>query len=608
MSSNEKHYDPLDHEPLPEGVEAPPPLTHTMAIVRWAILIGISVFALIMILSSLGLAPWEARADDIVQYHCPMHPTYISNQPGECPICGMTLVPMDNKDTKALKTQKTPEAGEKKETKDEKTVTTQYVCPMHPEVTSDKPGDCPKCGMHLVAVSTAVKKESAPPDKTGKSGQAAAQAEVAKYVCPMHPEVTSDKPGDCPKCGMHLEPVSADSTKAAPQDSAESSQMDDMKGMPGMESSELKSDTMSDMGKAPVPGLVPITIEPERLQLIGIRTAPVEKRSLGDKIDIVGFVTPDETHMSNVNSRISGWVVDLFVDKTGQYVQAGEPLMSLYSQDLYQAEQDFMVARDALKNSSSDSVLMSMRRQIHSAARQRLNLLGLTESQIDELEKTDLPSAQMTIVSPFSGYVLEKNVLPGQYLSPNLTLFTIADLSNVWVLGDVYEQDIPYVHANQKAYMTLTAFPGEKFQGRIAYVYPSVSEKNRTLKVRLQFPNPSLRIKPGMYADVEIDRSRDQVLAVPAGAVLDGGDVQYAFVVHDGRHFEPRKVTVGRSSDDWVEILSGLEPGEEVVTSANFLIDSESRLKAAVAGMAGMPGMNESAAKSKEPVSFEHAH
>jgi len=620
-----KNYDPLEHEPLPEGREAPPPLTHTMSIVRWTILIGMSLFALIMILSSLGLAPWEARADDAIQYHCPMHPTYISNQPGECPICGMSLVAIDSESKKAAETDSSGNAKEAKSQMKAETVAYQcpmhpevtsdkpgecskcgmdlakvasskdtiqsitYSCPMHPEVVSDKPGECPKCGMDLVLASSSARSDTLRDEKAAKK-----PAADAKYFCPMHPEITSDKPGRCPICKMYLEPVS-DTTKTAPKGKTDGKSSNDMQSMTGM-------DETSDLGKAPVPGLVPVTIEPERLQLIGVRTAPVQKRNLGDKIDVVGFVTPDETHMSNINSRVSGWVVNLFVDKTGQYVKAGEPLLSLYSQDLYQAEQDFMAARDALKNGSIDNALASMRRQIYAAARQRLLLLGLTDDQVNELEQTDLPSAQMTIVSPFSGYVLEKTVLPGQYLSPNQSLFTIADLSNVWVLGDVYEQDIPYVHSGQKAHLKLTAYPGESFEGKVAYVYPSISEKTRTLKVRLQFPNPSMRIKPGMYADIELARSQDQVLAVPSGAVLDGGDLQYAFVVHDGKHFEPRMVKVGRSSDDWTEILSGLDPGEEVVTSANFLIDSESRLKAAVAGMAG------TVKESKEPTPPGHVH
>jgi RND family efflux transporter MFP subunit len=266
--------------------------------------------------------------------------------------------------------------------------------------------------------------------------------------------------------------------------------------------------------------------------------------------------------------------------------------MSLYSQDLYQAEQDFMIARDSYRRSdSADSALTEMRRQLYEAARQRLSLLGLSDGDLDDVEKSELPSPQMMLRSPFSGYVLEKSVYSGQYLSPDQNLLTIADLSTVWVLGDVYEKDIPYVHEGQSARMRLTAIPGEEFQGTIGYLYPSISEKTRTMKVRLQFSDPRMRFRPGMYAEVQVQRETNQALVVPADAVMDGGSVQYAFVVHNGTHFEPRLIKVGSSSDDWVQVLSGLNEGEEVVTSANFLIDSESRLKAAVAGMGAMPGM-----------------
>jgi RND family efflux transporter MFP subunit len=348
---------------------------------------------------------------------------------------------------------------------------------------------------------------------------------------------------------------------------------------------------MIDMGEAPVPGLVPITIEPERLQLIGIRTAKVSRQNLGGKINITGFVTPDETRLKNISTRVNGWALNLFVDKTGQFVEAGKPLMALYSQDLYQAEQDFMVARDALKGDSSDAALKGMRRQIYDAARERLHLLGLSDGQVGEIEKSDAPSPQMMITSPFSGYVLEKSILPGQYISPDQILFTLADLSKVWVLGDIYEQDISYVHTGQKASVSLITYPGEVFEGVVSYIYPSVSEKTRTLKVRIELSNAAMRLRPGMYAQVSLERDGGEMLAVPTEAVIDAGKTRYAFVIHDGRHFEPRLLKIGHSSDDFTEVLSGLKVGEEVVTSANFLIDSESRLKAAVSGMAGMPGM-----------------
>ena len=647
MADNEKYYDPSQHEPMPEGEEKAPPLTHTMSIVRWAILGGMTLFAIIMIFSALGLAPWEAQANDNVQYNCPMHPTYISNQPGECPICGMSLVPIDSKGKEVSQS----DTGKKAESKDvkqseksddkaasavfvcpmhldvksdkpgecpkcgmdlvkasglEKLNEAVYSCPMHPEVTSNKPGECPKCGMDLVKLSKEVPQKltyACPmhPDITsdkpaecskcgmdlvmvsdttkvklheGHDGDAKPMSSGAKYFCPMHPEVTSSEPGRCPKCKMFLEPIkqeSNDTTKVTPSSSHE--------GHSGLQ--------MENNEQASVPGLVPVTIEPQRLQLIGVTTAAVERRKLDSEIESVGFITPDEGKTENVNARVSGWVTDLFVDNTGQFVEAGAPLLTLYSQDLYQAEQDFMVARDALKNGSDDEALITMRQKIFAAARERLGLLGLSRDQIDDIETHDLPSPQLMLKSPVSGYVLSKNVLPGQYISPDQNLLTIADLSEVWLISDVYEKDISYIREGQSATMTLAARPGERFEGKIDYIYPSISEQTRTLKIRVRVPNQSLSLKPGMYAEVGIGRTGKERLAIPNEAILDNGDIQYAFVVHDGNHFEPRKLRLGRTTDDWTEIISGLENGERVLTSSNFLIDSESRLKAAIAGMAG---------------------
>ncbi len=648
MSSEDKHYH-LDDEPLPEGEEAPPPLTHTMAIIRWCLLIGLSLFAVFMIANYLGFAPWEARGENITQYHCPMHPTYISNQPGECPICGMSLVPINSDGKNAAKTDtsqiksmpaippakkisekaqyycpmdtevvsdkpgRCPKCGmdlvlkeissdssaiksesEKSPSDSAAVIQAKYTCPMHPEVISDKPGRCPKCGMNLVKMANEDKKIQKPGDSKAKKTTIKKESpKKAQYICPMDTDVVSDKPGRCPKCGMDLVLKTAkDESMIMPDDppqNASTSNTDQgMENMPGMGETTTTSAVPE---SSSVPGLMPVTIEPQRLQLIGLRTGFAELKNPGGKVHIVGFVTPNETKMKNIQTRVSGWVLNLAVDKTGQYIEANQPLMTLYSQDLYQAEQDFMVARDAAKTGVGDSALAKMRLQLVDASRERLRLMGLSNNEISEIEKSDLPSAQMIIRSPFSGYVLEKAVLPGQFISPDQSLFTIADLNNVWVIGDVYEQDLPYIHTGQTASMKLTSYPGENYEGTISYIYPSVSEQTRTIKVRIEFHNPSLHLRPGMYAEVEVDRGGNKALVVPAEAVIDGGEVQYVFVVRNGKHFEPRKVTIGRSSDDWMEILSGLSSGEEVVTSANFLIDSESRLNAAITGMGAAPSM-----------------
>jgi multidrug efflux pump subunit AcrA (membrane-fusion protein) len=540
MTENNHTYDPLDHEPLQEGEEEAPPLVHTMAIVRWALLAGMSIFAVVMILTSFGITPWASEGSGSVQYHCPMHPTYITSQPGDCPICGMSLVPI----TKDGGESPPPGMSGQEHASDTlpKAKPGQWICTMCPEVISDTAGRCPVCNMFLTQVTEP----------------------ALAYTCPMHPEVVSDKRGDCPKCGMAL-------VEAQTAPSAEHAGRDD------------------DMGEAPVPGLVPVSIETKRLQLIGIRTQPVQKQEVGGAVRLTGYVTPDETRVASLHLRLSGWVSDLHISRTGQYVEKGELLLTAYSPDLYQAQQDFIVARDAAR-SPADSAVVSLRRQLLASSRERLRLLGLPLEEIAKLETSDLPSEIMPLRSPFAGFVLEKNVNEGQYITPDQTLFSIADLQKVWVLADVYERDLGHVKLGQQVNLTVESHPGERRAGRITFIYPTVAEATRTLKVRIELDNPDMSLRPGMYADVTVERGGAPMLAVPADAVMDGGETRYVFVVHGATHFEPRLVTTGRRTDDWIEIVEGVREGETVVTSANFLIDSESRLQAAITGMGGASG------------------
>jgi len=540
MTDQNLHYDPADHEPLPEGEEEAPPLTHTMAIVRWFILGGMTLFALVMVLSYFGATPWGAESAGATQYHCPMHPTYVSSQPGDCPICGMSLVPIDakvNADSAAAAEHGTTHEG--KPGRVSVAQPGQYYCPMDPEVASDTEGKCPVCGMFLEKLEHGM-----------------------KFTCDMHPEVITDRPGDCPKCGMDLIPVS-DSETGTPEGAS------------------------GDMGQAPVPGLVPVTIEPQRLQLIGVRNGKVKRRSLDGGSRLVGYVTPDESRVSNLNIRVSGWVQKLFVNETGQKVSAGQELLTVYSQDLYQAQQDFLAAMQSAGRPGTDSMLAATRRQILDAARDRLRLLGAPEEEITRLESTGEVRAELPLRSPVTGIVLEKTVLAGQFIGPDQTLFTVADLRNVWVLADVYEADLAGITIGQRAVITLAAYPGEEFSGKVSFIYPTVSAETRTLKVRLELDNPEMKLRPGMYADVRLQSAQEEILGIPRDAIMDGGHMAYAFVIHNGTHFEPRLITVGRTSGEYAEVLSGLAEGETVVTSANFLIDSESRLQAAISGMGG---------------------
>lgn len=385
-----------------------------------------------------------------------------------------------------------------------------------------------------------------------------AARKILYYEDPMHPWYRSDKPGIAPDCGMKLVPVYAPETTPA---------------------------------AAPAPGFVQIS--PARQQLMGINTVRAEHRPLEKVIRSVGRVELDETRLANVQLKISGWIQKVFVDYTWQYVKKGDPLFSLYSPELLASEQEYLLALRAERELGGSSLreVAAGGKSLLEAARRRLSLWDLTDQQIRELEETGQPHREITFYAPTSGYVLERKAFPNQYATPDTELYKLADYSVVWVYADIYEMEAPLVSLGQEAALTSDALPGHKFQGRVSFISPQLKEDTRTLPVRMEFPNPDLTLKPGMFVNVELRRSLGRQLTVPVDALLDSGQRQVVFVDHGGGSLEPREVKVGERTENFASILGGLRAGEKVVTRANFLIDSESNLRQALTGMAGMPGM-----------------
>ena len=391
----------------------------------------------------------------------------------------------------------------------------------------------------------------------GKAAVAGAPArKILYWVDPMHPQYKSDKPGIAPDCGMNLEPVYADTAPAA----------------------------------ALPPGAVQIT--PEKQQLIGVRSSTAEYETVTDTIRAAARVTLDETRISKVQSRLEGWIDKVFADFIGRQVHKGDPLLTIYSPEALATEQEYLLALRAQRNMSGNPLheMVESTDNLVAAARKRLELFDIGRRQLDEIVSTGQPIENLTLEAPFSGFVMERNAFPKQHVTPETVLYTVADLSTVWVIADVYEYEAAAVRLNQPATLTLAYAPGRVFRGRVSYILPQVDPATRTLKVRLAFDNPGFALKPDMYGEVQFQTGGARRLVVPQSAVLNSGDRQVVFLDRGNGAFEPRDVKTGVQSGDRIEILSGLQPGERIVTSGNFLIDSESQLKAA-AGMAGMPGM-----------------
>lgn len=470
-----------------EGEEAPPPGTRIASIIRWGLLALALLAAGATSMMALGWIGSEARAG--VMYHCPMHPTVVSDREADCPICGMDLVPIQGGGEGA---HKHDHAHTHAHDEDEE----------------------------LRRVADAI---------GAKPGQ---------WICPMEScAFVRDHEGTCEVCGMAL--VQVPEEGAAP--------------------------------RRPVPGMTDVTISPERLARIGVRTSRAERGTLSATVRTVGFVEPAEDRRHRVQARFSGWAERLSVAEVGARVAAGDPLVTIYSPELYQAQLDYLNARQ-------------WGGPMRKAARRRLELLGISPREIAAIERRGAPLETLVLRAPADGHVIAKGVTAGARIEPDTVLFEIADLSSVWVHAELFSRDVGRVRAG--AHANFRTQDGSVLEGEVALVHPTVDPTTRTTRVRILLPNPELRLRPGMFGDVHLEAETIEGTIVPRDAVIEAGEHDYVLVARGGGRFSPRAVRIlGRNSESVA--VEGVSPGERVVTSAGFFIDSESRLRSALVNLGG---------------------
>ncbi len=436
--------------------------------------------------------------------------------------------------------------------------------------------------------------------------------EAARYTCGMHPWIITDKPGDCPICGMTLTRI--DEQPAAPvaedaddffADLGEPSErrvlfyrnpMDPMVTSPvpakdsmGMDYVPVYADEVEKARGGVPEGLVTVRVGEEGIRVAGVQTAAAVRDRISRTVRTVGIVTPDETRIRHVHTKTAGWVEKLHVSFTGQLVEKGEPILSLYSPELLASQEEFLRARETAAKfaaSGSESV-RRLGQELLSSARRRLELFDVPETFLTEIERTGKPRRAVTLDAPSSGFVTAKGIFEGQQVEPGTELFAVTDLSRVWIEADVYEYEASAVRLGQQAVLTLPYQAGLRLTGRVAYVYPYLNPESRTLKVRFEFQNPDLVLKPAMFADVTLALETGEGVVIPDSAIMDTGVRRVVFVETSSGTFEPREIRVGVRGDGRAEVLSGVAEGEKVVVRANFLLDSESRLRAALTKMSG---------------------
>ncbi len=430
----------------------------------------------------------------------------------------------------------------------------------------------------------------APREEPAALQESAAQ----KYQCPMHPTIIQDHPGDCPICGMKLVPMANGGTEVVkpaerkilfyrspmnPQETSPVPRQDSM----GMDYLPVYADDAQSGGT--VEGLATVSIDPQRQQLIGLTTAKVTMGAVGGSWRTVGNVAMDETRVRHSNVKVAGFVERVYVDFVGKRVRKGDRLFSMYSPELVSAQSEYLLAlktREALSQAGAPSAAGE---ELVQSSRRRLKLWDVSDADIAALEKTGEPGRTLTVHSPIAGVVTQKSVVEGASLAPGDMPYEIVDLSTVWVLADVYETELRRVREGMPAELTLQALPNRVFAGKVIFIDPLLDAQTRTAKVRLEFKNPAGELRPGLFGEVVLKTPEREGLRVPVDAAIPTGTKSVVFVSLGEGKFAPREVELGVRDVDLVEVISGLSEGEEVVTRANFLVDSESRLKAALQAM-----------------------
>ncbi|MBU6400695.1 MAG: efflux RND transporter periplasmic adaptor subunit [Verrucomicrobia bacterium] len=418
------------------------------------------------------------------------------------------------------------------------------------------------------------------------------------YTCGMHPQVIKDQPGNCPICGMKLTPIKRATT--APGGSGarrikyyKSTMMPgEVRQSPGKDSMGMDLVPVYEQEAAAAQSAA-IAIDPVTVQDMGIRTAVVTRGPLRRVVRTVAVIDYNETTLADVTTKFKGWIEKLYVNATGDLVMRGDPLFEIYSPELYSAEVEYLLALGSATRGDSGS------EGLRTSALTKLKYFDISDEQIGELEKTRQPRKTLRILAPQAGFVIQKKVVEGQMVDAGMMIYQLADLGLVWAQAEIYEQDLPYLKLGQEATVTLAYLPDREFRGRVTYIYPYLDEKTRTVRVRMEFHNPGYFLKPGMFAAVQIvSELEPAALLLPNMAVLRSGERNTVFVALAGGKFEPRTVVLGPQAEgDRFQVLSGLKEGERVVTSGQFMLDSESQLREAIQKML----------EPNEPAPTEHA-
>jgi len=397
--------------------------------------------------------------------------------------------------------------------------------------------------------------------KTHPAGTHAEADQFSTYYCPMHPTVRSDRPGNCPICGMNLVKRTGSPQADAATQLATSAKLE--------------------------PGLAVVTLSSTQRVLANVKTVQVAVTASNTEVVTTGRVTFDERRVAQVTSYTAGRIEQLLVNFTGDSVVRGRAVATIYSPDLYATQQEYLLALANRQRMRSVGFVQARTAadDLVDSTRRRLQLFGMTNAQIDRLAAGGKPFYTTTIISPVSGIVTQKLVVPQQYVAQGQALFQVSDLSTVWVEADVYEQDLPKVSVGQRVSVSAPSFPGVTLPGTIAFVQPTVTGESRTTRVRIELPNRNLQLKPDMYVSVRLFGGTGRsALMVPATAIVDRGQQQFVWVEVSPGSFAPRQITVGARSPERVEILSGLNAGETVVVEGGFLLDSEAQLRGATQG------------------------